>query len=132
MRFLTNLMLVASLVFVFIFLQDHYDITARTWQYWNGGPQSKSSAPPVNPGVSALPADHDYQLVIDVSGKGPFMTVVHGPLPEEKKVTKKRKKIVANQQATTKEQPQAAPPQQTAPPPQTPSQPPATSQPVTK
>ena len=132
MRFLTNLMVVASLVFVFIFLQDHYDITARTWQYWNGGPQSKSSAPPVNPGVSALPADHDYQLVIDVSGKGPFMTVVHGPPPEEKKATKKRKKTVANQPTPNKEQPQATPLQQSTPQPQITTQPPATSQPVTK
>ena len=133
MRFLTNLMVVASLVFVFIFLQDHYDITARVWQYWTGaGPQSKNAAPPVNPGVSALPADHDYQLVIDVSGKGPFMSVVHGPPPEEKKVTKKHKKTVANQPTLTKEQPQAALPQQAAPQPQITSQPQATSQPVTK
>jgi len=133
MRFLTNLMVVASLVFVFIFLQDHYDITARAWQYWNGaGPQSKNSAAPVNPGVSALPADHDYQIVIDVSGKGPFMSVVHGPVTAEKKDPKKRKKTVANQPTSTKEQPQAAPPQQAAPQPQITPQPQATSQPVTK
>src|SRR5437762_1908786 len=112
MRFLTNLMVVASLVFVFIFLQDHYDITAHIWQYWNGGgPQAKGSAAPVNPGVSALPADHDYQLVIDVSGKGPFMQVVHGPAAEEKKVTKKHKKNATTPQAMIKDQPQAAPSQ---------------------
>ena len=132
MRFLTNLMVVASLVFVFIFLQDHYDITAHVWRYWNGAePQPKGSAPPVNPGVSALPADHDYQLVIDVSGKGPFMSVVHGPA-EEKKVTKKRKKTGANQPTLTKEQPQVVPTQQTAPQPQILSQPQAANQPVTK
>src|SRR3954470_8608812 len=141
MRFLTNLMVVASLVFVFIFLQDHYDITAHIWQYWNGaGPQAKGSATPVNPGVSALPADHDYQLVIDVSGKGPFMQVVHGPAPEEKKVVK-HKKNATTPQARIKDQPQATPQPQTTQPqitrqsqptpqPQITSQP--TSAPVTK
>ncbi len=124
MRFLTNLMVVASLVFVFIFLQDHYDITARVWQYWTGaGPQSKGSAVPLNPGVSALPADHDYKLVIDVSGKGPFMSVVHGPEPAQPKDTKKHKKI-SSKQATTN----APPLQQSTPQPQMTPQP----QPVTK
>src|SRR4051812_26780928 len=145
MRFLTNLMVVASLVFLFIFFQDHYDITAHIWQYWNGaGPQAKGSATPVNPGVSALPADHDYQLVIDVSGKGPFMSVVHGQAPEEKKVAKKHKKAAAASQAMIKDQPQGTPPQQNtpqpqiasqpepAPKPQVTAQPQATSLPVTK
>src|SRR3954465_13539084 len=133
MRFLTNLMVVASLVFVFIFLQDHYDITSRIWQYWNGGgPQAKGSAAPVNPGVSALPADHDYQLVIDVSGKGPFMSVVHGPVTAEKKDPKKRKKIATKLPAITKDQPQTTPSPQTTPPPQTIPQPQGATQPVTK
>jgi hypothetical protein len=145
MRFLTNLMVVASLVFLFIFLQDHYDITAHIWQYWSGaGPQAKGSATPVNPGVSALPADHDYQLVIDVSGKGPFMQVVHGPAAEEKKVTKKHKKAAAASHPTTKDQPQGtsplqtapqpqiAPPPQPTPQPQVTAPPQATSPPVTK
>ena len=132
MRFLTNLMVVASLVFLFIFLQDHYDITSHIYQYWTGaGPQSKNSGPPVNPGVSALPADHDYKLVIDVSGRGPFMSVVHGPPAEEKKVSKKRKKAATTQQATSKDQPQAVPPQ-LAPQPQATPQPQTTSPPVTK
>src|SRR3954451_10939097 len=132
MRFVTNLMLVASLVFVFIFLQDHYDVTARIWHYWYGGaPQPNGPAAPANPGTSALPADHDYQLVIDVSGKGPFMTVVHGPATAEKKDPKKRKKTATKQPAITQDQPQTTPLPQITPRPQTIPQPQGATQPVT-
>src|SRR3954451_8598687 len=131
MRFVTNLMLVASLVFVFIFLQDHYDVTARIWHYWYGGaPQPNGPAAPANPGTSALPADHDYQLVIDVSGKGPFMTVVHGPIETVKKVTKKSKKTVADPPAQNQNRQQTASQSQPALPPQITAPPSASTQPV--
>jgi hypothetical protein len=131
MRLVTNLMIAASLVFAYIFLQAHYDIKGRFWQWWNGG--TTQSNGPAAPASSAWPTsgDHDYRVIIDVSGKGPFMSVIHGPESAAKKLPKRRKKSVASpqaasnvasQQGASKDQPQATP-QPTADPPRTTSQP---------
>ena len=97
MRLVTNLMFAASLVFAYIFLQAHYDIKDRFWLWWNGGTaQSDGSAAPASSGWPTS-GDHDYRVIIDVSGKGPFMSVVHGPESAAEKLPKRRKKNVANQ-----------------------------------
>ena len=109
MRLVTYLMVAASLVFAFIFLQHHYGVKERFQQWWSGG--TAQSTGPTAPGDSAWPTsgDHDYRVIIDVSGKGPFMSVVHGTEPAVKKAQKRLKKNAAKSPGTTKNQPQPTP-----------------------
>src|SRR6478672_8209528 len=107
MRLVTHLLLAASLVFAFIFLQHHYGVGDRFLQWWNGGTkQTNGFSATANPEWPA-PADHDYKVIIDVSGKGPFMSVIHGAEAAEKKIRKGSRKHI--QQGVTKDQPQAPP-----------------------
>ena len=91
MRLVTYLMVAASLVFAFIFLQHHYGVKERFQQWWSGG--TAQSTGPTAPGDSGWPTsgDHDYRVIIDVSGKGPFMSVVHGSEPAVKKAQRRSK-----------------------------------------
>src|SRR6266576_2792068 len=99
MRLLTNLMAAGALIFGFILVEHHYRIADRLWQFRSSGTTQPSvPAVPASPGWNVTPDDHDYKVIIDVSGKGPFMTVVHGPDPVVKKGTKKSKKATPSQQ----------------------------------
>jgi hypothetical protein len=109
MRLVTYLLVGASLVFAFIFLQHHYGVKERFQQWWNGGTAQSTGAG--TPGNSAWPtsADHDYRVIIDVSGRGPFMSVVHGTEPAVKKAQKRLKKNAAKPPGATKDRPQPTP-----------------------
>jgi hypothetical protein len=125
MRPVTYLLVTASLVFAFIFLEYHYGIADRILEFR----ESNGSAVPPDSGWNFTSGDHDYQIVIDVSGRSRFLTVLHGPAAA-KKSAKHSKKIAPNpppapptpQPGTTKDDPQA-PPQQASPPATTPQVP---------
>jgi hypothetical protein len=124
MRLITYLMVAASLVFAFIFLQHHYGVRERFLQWWTGGTTQSGRSAPANSEWPAS-ADHDYRVIIDVSGKGPFMSVIHGAEPAVKTSPKRHKKnaakhpaaSVANQPLASKDQQQPAPQSAAEPPP---------------
>jgi hypothetical protein len=115
MRLVTYLMVAASLVFAFIFLQHHYGVRERFYQWWSGGTAHPNGSAAADPGWPAS-ADHDYQIVIDVSGKNRFLTVVHGTDEAAKPTPKRHKKNAAKHPGPTKDQLRPTP-QPTAQPP---------------
>ena len=100
MRSVTYLMVAASLIFGGILLQEHYGIAGRLWHYRSGDAAQPKGAPIPSPGWNFTSADHDYQVVIDISGKGPLVSLVHPPAPEAKKAVKKSRKAVAARPST--------------------------------
>ena len=111
MRRLTYLLFTGSLLFAFILLQEHYGIPGRLWEYRSSGvAQPEAKGTPANSGWSITSGDHDYRVIIDVSGKGPFVSVIHGAPPGTKKPPKPPRKIAANQPPASKDQPSPAPP----------------------
>jgi hypothetical protein len=108
MRLVTHLMFAASLVFAFIFLQHHYGVRERFYQWWSGGTAHSNGSAAADSGWPAS-ADHDYQIVIDVSGKNRFLTVVHGTDEAAKPTPKRHKKNSIKHPLPTKDQLQPVP-----------------------
>jgi hypothetical protein len=93
-RFITFLMVAASLVFAFIVLQNHFGITER-FERWR---------------ADFSPADlrnKDYQLNFDVAGKKGTISIKAHP-PQDQDLAKGPQKAVPGHHRKSKNQPQEA------------------------